>query len=297
MYGMETRMDTYAAEIQKIEITAPGAPVIHADLRSTAPSASLPLIIISHGFLGYKQWGFFPYLSERLASAGFHVLTFSFSHNGTDEETGMITRPKEFATNTVSREIADLEAVCKYAGSKNFPFRTAGNGWGLLGHSRGGAISILVSLRFPEISSLVTWSSLSKLDRYSDRRKKEWKRSGRLEFKDERAKDTLWLDYAYFEDINTYRDLYDLPRRVSELQSPHLIIHGRRDAAVTLREAESLIKYPRLSEVRMEIINGCGHTFGVTHPMKTPTDGLEKAIVMTSEWFTRTLKENKTEEH
>ena len=275
---------------EEIRIPAPEGGAITADLRSCAPEDPLPLIIVSHGFLGYKGWGFFPYVSTRIAMNGFHVLTFDFSHNGTDAATGKITRKEEFAANTVSREEADLEAVCRFAISGKLPLKTDGGRIGLLGHSRGGAVSLLVSPLFSEIRSLVTWSSPSNLDRYSAIRKSDWKRTGRLTFSEARADGELWLDYSYYEDILKHVEHYDIPKRVSELKIPYLIIHGRQDAAVTLLEAEKLTGSPQPGKVKMEIIEGCGHTFGVRDGSGLPmTKGLKKALTRTIDWFRKTV--------
>ncbi len=312
---------------------------VAADLRSAAPGEARPLIIVSHGFLGYRRWGFFPWLSERLAAAGFHVMTISFSRCGVDETAGRITNPDLFASNSVCAEIEDLLAACAAARRADFPLRCAGRKWGLMGHSRGGAVSILAAPLVPETGSIVTWSALSKLDRYTQRRKDEWKRTGRLPFNEGRADTQLWLDYSYYDDIDRNREAYDLPKRASELGVPHLIVHGRRDAAVTLKEARGLIGVPGGDEARwlmvisgdgkggglpghpgdekargltrrhgeesapglngqtlrvekrFEIIEGCGHTFGVRHPMKRPPAGLERAAGLTVDWFERTLGE------
>ena len=63
--------ETEKIELAEILLAGEGPPGVHADLRSRDPSRPLPLIIVCHGFLGYKRWGFFPYLSDRLADAGF----------------------------------------------------------------------------------------------------------------------------------------------------------------------------------------------------------------------------------
>ncbi len=275
---------------EEIEIRSDGGKAIGADIRSCSPQEPLPLIIVSHGFLGYRRWGFFPYISDRIAASGFHVLTFDFSHNGTDASTGMITRPKEFAANTISREEADLKAVCRTAISGKLPVRADTGRIGLLGHSRGGAVSLLVSPVFSQVRSLVTWSSPSNLDRYSDRRKNDWKRSGRLTFHDTRADGELWLDYSYYQDILKNAGRYDLPGRVSELEIPYLIIHGRQDAAVTLKEAERLAGPYGKKKVRFKAIEGCGHTFGVREgPDPQMTRGLKEALADTIDWFRETL--------
>jgi pimeloyl-ACP methyl ester carboxylesterase len=282
--------------LQELSIETDEGRPIAADLRTPAPERELPLVIVCHGFLGYKRWGFFPYLSERVAAAGFHVLTFSFSLNGVDEETGRITRLDEFAGNTVTREIRDLERVCRFALGNGLPCPISDSGCGIVAHSRGAAVAILVAPRLPCIKSLVTLSTPSRLDRYSDRRKKLWKREGALVFADPRAAVPLRLDYAYYEDIAAHRDEFDLPRHASSLEIPHLMIHGERDAAVTVAETRGLYGERLAASARLEIIPGCSHTFGVTHPMKRPTRNIERAISLTEAFLGSTLRERTSEE-
>ena len=69
------------------------------------------------------------------------------------------------------------------------------------------------------------------------------------------------------------------------------MIHGERDASVTLNEAKELLKVPRFEDTKLEVIEGCGHTFGVTHPMQEATAPLERALRLTEQWFERTLLE------
>lgn len=268
-------------------IPGDGLPV-PADVRTALRDSERPVIVICPGFLGYRRWGFFPLVSERLALAGFHVVTISFSHSGTDDETGMITRPLEFAANKVSTELSDLDRVLRWIDSDTFPF-PASPSRGLLGHSRGGSISILTAKSFTRIRSIVTWATPSRLDRYTDRRKKAWKETGTLEFSDSRSPVPLHLDYSYYEDIDANRERYDLLSAAAALEIPHLIVHGEQDAAVSISEAKAFLGIPGKGERRLEPISGCGHTFGVTHPMSEPTHALDKAASLTVEWFASTL--------
>lgn len=282
-----TNMD--GSKVLTIDTSIPGEGLpVHADVRTNAKDSMCPVIVICPGFLGYKRWGFFPLVSEHLAAAGFHVVTISFSHSGTDEETGMITRPDEFAANLVSIELSDLERTLRWTGSEDFPF-PASSARGLLGHSRGGSVSLLAAGAFPEVRSIVTWSTPSRLDRYTHRRKKDWKKTGALEFSDSRSPVPLRLDYSYYEDIASNREKYDLPKAAAALEIPHLVVHGERDAAVSISEANAFFDLPARGERRLEVIRGCGHTFGVTHPMSEPTTAIEKAASLTVEWFATTL--------
>lgn len=282
--------------LREIEIRARGATPVRADLRTRRPRAESPVIIVCHGFLGYKGWGFFPYLSERVAEAGFHVLTISFSLNGTNDGTGLIDRPGEFARNTVSTELDDLRRVCRFVEDGGLARAGApgatGERLGLFGHSRGGAVALLVAAELPAVRSLVTWSALGKLDRYTPRRKIDWRRTGALAFNDERAAERLRLDYAYYEDIDEHRSSFDLPRAAASLAIPHLMIHGERDQAVTLREARLVADAARPGPARFEVIRGAGHTFNIAHPMRRATPALEQAVRSTTDWFTKTLTTN-----
>ncbi len=263
---------------------------VSADLYTCTAQRALPLVIICHGFLGYKRWGFFPYLSECLAASGLHVLTVSFSMNGIDDETGSITRPEDFAHNTVSREVDDLLHVHRYVRSGRLPVDIdETGGWGLYGYSRGAAVALIVAARFEGIETLVTWATPSRLDRYSPRRKEQWKRDGALVFRDSRAAAPLRLDYSYYEDIaNNWGEL-DLPELVSTFRIPHLMVHCERDAAVTLGETTGLMHSNSRDNVQLRIVKGCGHSFGITHPMDRASDQLKQAVSLTRDWFARTL--------
>lgn len=286
-------MKRKSPDIREIAIENDNGRPISADLRTCSPRAELPLTILCHGFLGYKRWGFFPLLSERLAAAGLHVLTMSFSMNGVDEETGMITRPEEFARNTVSREVEDIHSVCRYVRDGNLPVMIDDPaGWGLFGYSRGAAVALIIASRFTEIKSLVTWATPSRLDRYSSRRKRQWKQQGALVFQDSRSASPLRLNYSYYEDIVANWTDLDLPDRASGLRIPHLAVHCRNDAAVTLGETMELFRGVCRENMRLEIIDGCGHSFGITHPPKEASGELSRAIELSTKWFTQTLHSN-----
>jgi dienelactone hydrolase len=276
--------------VREIEIRAPGTPPVRADLRAGGSGAERPLIVACHGFLGYKRWGFFPYLSERLAAAGFDVLTMSFSLNGVDESTGTIERPADFGRNTVSSEIADLRRALDFVRGGALAREGIRAGTiGLFGHSRGGAVAIIAAAGSGDVRSIVTWSTVARLDRYTARRKAAWKRDGALVFSDARSPVPLELDYAYYEDIDANRDAFDVRRAAAALEIPHLMVHGERDAAVTLREARTLLESPGPHAPRLEIVRGAGHTYNVAHPMRRPTSALERAVALTADWFARTL--------
>ena len=82
--------------------------------RSTVSEAGAPevALVVCHGFKGFKDWGFFPAVCDELAMRiGCPVLSFNFSGSGVGSDLGTFSDREAFATNTFSREVADLDAV------------------------------------------------------------------------------------------------------------------------------------------------------------------------------------------
>lgn len=275
------------------EIEIPGQPPLHTDLRTRRPGESRPAIVVLHGFLGYKRWGFFPWLSERLADEGFHVLTLSFGLCGVDEETGRIVRPGEFAANTVSAEVDDCRRAIAFVESGGLPEPVRPGKTGIVGHSRGGAVAMIVAAERPGVGALVTWATPSKLDRYTERRKRKWREEGALVFRDPRADGLLTLPWSYYEDIARNWLEPTLPERAAALGQPQLLVHGMNDATVTLSETKALLDGGKRGTIELEIVPGCGHAFGVTHPMRRPPAPLERAAGLTGRWLRRHLDHGK----
>jgi hypothetical protein len=90
---------------------------------------------------------------------------------------------------------------------------------------------------FEEVRSVVTWSTLGTLDRYTARRKARWREERALVFADERSPAPLRLDYAYWEDIAAHREAFDLPAAAAALTAPHLMVHGDRLVAIDFQDA------------------------------------------------------------
>ena len=85
--------------------------IIRGDLHYRSGIRDAPTIIICHGFKGFKNWGFFPVLAERLAEDGYVAVTFNFSRNGIGSDMQNFTELDKFAKNTLSHELADLGIV------------------------------------------------------------------------------------------------------------------------------------------------------------------------------------------
>lgn len=129
---------------------------IRGDLRFPAGGERCPVVVVCHGFKGFKDWGFHPWLGERLAGAGFAAVHLSFSRNGIGEGLLELAELELFRRNTCSTELDDLASALA-ALRTSFPDAPLDvERLGLLGHSRGGAIAILGAAEKANVRALVT---------------------------------------------------------------------------------------------------------------------------------------------
>src|SRR3954469_19294219 len=80
------------------------------DIRAGGRASVRPAVIVLHGFKGFKDWGMFPPLGERLAQAGFTAVSVNLSGSGVDDG-GEFSLPDRFGHNTFSAELDDAGRV------------------------------------------------------------------------------------------------------------------------------------------------------------------------------------------
>src|SRR5205814_3566765 len=103
--------------------------------RTAGAERGRPAVLICHGFKGFKDWGFFPPLAERVARAGFMAVSFNFSGSGVGDGQAFDQKGR-FAHQRPTADLEDLRTVSDWAVKE-------GNGWlGVIGHSRGGGPAI-----------------------------------------------------------------------------------------------------------------------------------------------------------
>ncbi len=59
-----------------------GSHNLHGVAHLPDESGAKPAVVICHGFKGFMDWGFFPYLAELLADRGFVAIRFNLSGSG-----------------------------------------------------------------------------------------------------------------------------------------------------------------------------------------------------------------------
>jgi pimeloyl-ACP methyl ester carboxylesterase len=245
-------------------------------------------VVICHGFKGFKDWGFFPYLARRLAEGGFTAVTFNFSGNGIGESPLDFTEPDLFRANTLSQEVADLEQILEALARGELPGLPSGFDMNpaLLGHSRGGLVSLVVARRRRGIDKVVTWASVGLLEnRFPEPVRADWRRRGYLEVVNSRTGQVFQMGLSALDDLEAHIKDYDPANVVAELPQPYLIVHGTSDQSVPFSEAEALFEAGRKDRIRLLALEGGDHTFGSVHPFIETTPHLEQAIEASIEFL------------
>jgi dienelactone hydrolase len=248
-----------------------------------------PCLIFVHGFKGFKDWGFVPYIGEYFSEKGFFVLTFNFSHNGVGESLTEFDELDKFAENTFSLELSELnELISAY----NFGFfgNSSNKGIGLIGHSRGGAISLLFGSVNDEVKAVSTWSAVSNLARYTERQKKEWKKRGFIEVLNTRTKQRMKLNISLLEDIeNNLGGTLNIEGAVKSFNKPLLIVQGEEDLAVPVKEAKTLYNWSDQENTELIILPSTGHTFDIKHPFEGSNKKFDSVLDNTYSFFKTNL--------
>jgi dienelactone hydrolase len=261
------------------------------DIRRPVGAGARPIVIVCHGFKGFKDFAFFPYTSRKLCEQGFAVVTMNFSGNGIADDPLRFTALDKFAQNTISQELDDIDAVLDGIAS-GVLLGTQGDArrLGIMGHSRGGCTAIVKAALDPRLKCLVTWASPAALGRYSDEVLRQWKEDGRYNFVNARTKQDMFVNYAYLEDLLANRERYSLDLAVSQLTIPYLTVHGTEDESVAVEAAHRLQSYAKTGQAELALVEGGTHTFRTKHPFEGSTPALDQAIDRTAAWFHRWLE-------
>ena len=225
-----------------------------------------PVIVFVHGFKGFKDWGHFNKVMHYFIEQGFAFVKFNFSHNG-----GTIEQPidfpdlEAFGNNNYTKELDDLRTVIDWITEEREFTEFDPTQIYLIGHSRGGGISILAANEDDRIKKLITWAAVADLiNRFPQEQLDHWKKEGVIYIENARTNQQMPLYYQLAEDTLANVDRFNIEEAAKKITIPHLVIHGTADEAVHADEGKKINGWNVNSE--LYIVEGAGHTFGAVHP-------------------------------
>jgi pimeloyl-ACP methyl ester carboxylesterase len=263
---------------------------IFGDMHLPESPENAPVVIICHGFKGFKGWGGFPWAAEHLALKGFATVRFNFSLNGVEEEFGQFTALDRFARNTVSRELDDLADVIDAIHDGSLIEAAVDRGRiAVIGHSLGGGVAIIHASEDTRVRAVAAWAGVADFDRWGKKTKEQWRREGRMEIHNARTGQMMPVEVGMLDDLEANAARFDIPAAVARLAVPLLVVHGEQDVSVPIAEGERNANAAGTKGSAMIRIPNADHTFGVKHPFEGPTPAFRDVVEKTSTWLWKVL--------
>jgi len=183
-------------------------------------------------------------------------LKFNFSHNGTTlENPSDFDDMEAFGNNNFCIELDDLNFVIDWILNNHyFKNEININEIHLLGHSRGGAISILKSNEDKKIKSVISWASpsnlLSRLP--SGDKLNTWKKTNVAYIYNSRINKNMPMYYQFYENCILNKQRLSIEKSIKRQTKPHLVIHGSEDPTVPVDDALEMKNWN--NDIKLEII-------------------------------------------
>ena len=261
-----------------------------ADVYYRRDGLKKPVVIFSHGFKGFKDWGPFDLVAEKFAEAGFVYVKFNFSHNGTtvDHPVDFVDL-EAFGNDNLSIEMDDLGVVIDWVCSDTFPVNqneVDKDKLFLMGHSRGGGISILKSKEDVRVKKICIWASVNEFSKYwGDDELEKIKLDGVVFVGNARTRQMMPIKWQMYENYFANLGRLFVPDVVKQMQIPLLIIHGTEDETIPVEAAIEMNQWHRRSELLL--LQNSNHNFGGKHPYAGSelTKDLETAVNASIDFF------------
>jgi acetyl esterase/lipase len=244
---------------------------IPVDIYWETSEKPLPILLFSHGFKGFKDWGHWEKIAKEFAKAGYCFVKFNFSYNGTTPDDLLNFADLEaFGQNNYSKELDDLQTVIDWLLSATELQEK--NNWDVenitsIGHSRGGPIALIAAKENACIQQVITWAGVHELN-YAWQKGAEqvaaWKKEGVYHIMNGRTKQNMPLYYQLFEDYENNATRLSIKNTLKDFDKPYLILHGTADPAVPIDSAKYLKEHS--IGAKLHLIDGANHVFGGRHP-------------------------------
>lgn len=246
--------------IKKEHFTLSGAAgkLIYGDCTYDDKKTNSRTIIFIHGFKGFKDWGAHNLTAAFFASKGYRYIKFNLSHSGVTKDD--VTDMEAFASNTISKELFDVDVVISYVCSAFSPISVC-----LIGHSRGGGLAIIQAAKDPRVSKLITWSAIADFSSlWKKEQEQEWIKTGKIFVENARTKEKMPIKSTLLDDFNKHKESFNIIKAAKHIDLPWLILHGDEDVNVKFSVAQELAQ--KQLRARVQKIEGANHVYGASHP-------------------------------
>lgn len=247
-----------------------GEPILgYAD----APPSGEPTacVLLAHGWKGYAHYGFMPPFARALADTlGVVVHRFNFSHSGVREDDSTFARPDLFERDTWNRQVEDLDKLIDAAASGSLPQTPRGCPIALIGHSRGGASSLICAgrrfrdRRGPAPACVVAISAPSEGRGFSAHEERQLREQGWYETVSSRTGQKLRVGLPRLQEQLDDPGNHDILALCAQIACPVLAIHGGDDPTVPAECSRRIAD--ACPDGRAEVVPGVDHVWNTKNP-------------------------------
>ncbi|WP_185819490.1 alpha/beta hydrolase family protein [Salibacterium salarium] len=260
---------------------------LRGEVHAPKERTNKPVILVCHGFKGHKDWNFIPYAAEELANNGYYAIRFNFSCNGVKDND--FDELDKFAVNTYSRELEDIAVLIGQMREQKLPYSDHFDmeRIGMIGHSRGGATSIIFASEHSEIKSVVCWNGVSNIDFFNEDLKQDIRKNGVGYIANKRTNQNMPLKSNILEDIENNQERFNILSILESIHVPVLFLQGDADGK-WLKEGAEKMNDAAAKHSLVRIEDGT-HTFNAAHPLDEVPVQLEQALHETIYFFNQNI--------
>ena len=240
--------------------TLPGArnqPIFASTHTATTPRG---ILVICHGFKGYKDYGFFPHLAQAAAQTGLTSHRFNFSHSGMTPQIETFERPDLFEQDTWATQVEDLHRIIAYVGSQSEAPIV------LFGHSRGGITCLLAAAQPTRpVAGIIVAAAPHEACHLDPDQQQLLRTAGRLPSPSARTGQILYVGRSWLDEIERDPAASDPVTAITKVGRPRLLIYGEKDPTVPLASMKTL--QAAAPDSATLLIPNASHTFNCPNPL------------------------------
>ncbi|UCD75581.1 MAG: alpha/beta fold hydrolase [Phycisphaerales bacterium] len=250
------------------------------------------VVLIAHGFKGYKDYGMFPRLARHSAESGFIAHRFNFSHSGMTNNLETFERPDLFECDTWNTQVHDFQTVIRAVAAGDLD--GSGLPYVMFGHSRGGVTALLTAGRMagdetiPQPSGVITAASPSRCSSFSEAESRQLLSDGYLISPSARTGQELRIGKAFLQEQLEDPEGHDLRALVGKITCPLLLVHGEVDPTVPVQCTGEIAAAAR--QAKTLVIAGADHVYNTPNPMPdtaAPSEQLQQLLDALSDFARR----------